>query len=172
MYYKFVMKRILAITFLAAALISRAFAADLDIGTHASFFLPPEGGGNTIMAGIDANYRLSSYFSARASVDNANYSANNHGYSITAVTVTLLGHLMGDSTLDPYVGAGAGLFDKKIDGISNSTTGLNAVAGIAAHFPTFNAGFEVKYTIPDTRYMDTGFYSVGGQMTGGLHVSL
>jgi len=167
------MNKILAITsFVLVTMTACAFGADLDIGTHASFFLPPEGGGNTLMTGIDANYRVGPYFSLRGSVDNASYATNDHKYSVTSITLTAIEHLMGDSPIDPYIGAGAGLYDKTIDGDPNSTTGLNALAGIAARFQTFNVGFELKYTIPDTRYMETGYYSVGGQMTGGLHVSL
>lgn len=123
------------------------------------------------MTGIDANYRISSYFSARASVDNANYQTSEHQYSLTSLSITLIGHLLGAASIDPYVGAGIGYYDKTIDGSSDSSTGLNTLAGIAAHFPTFNAGLEIKYIIPDTRHMETGFYSIGGQMTGGIHVS-
>jgi len=171
MYYKVAMKKILVASLFLVIFIHGSSAADLDIGTHASFFIPPEGGGNTLMTGIDANYKIGSYFSARASVDNANYSTADHQYSLTSLTITLIGHILGASSIDPYLGAGVGLFDKKIDGVSDSSTGLNALAGIAAHFPTFNAGLEIKYTIPDTGHMDTGFYSIGGQMTGGLRVS-
>jgi len=165
------MKKILAISAFILILCPIAFADDLDIGTHASFYLPPEGGGNTLMMGVDANYRIGSYFSARGSIDNSNYSTSDHQYSLTTYTVTLIGHILGDSNIDPYLGAGLGLYDKKTDGISNSTTGYNALAGLAFRFPAFNAGLEIKYTIPDSRHMDTGYYSIGGQMTGGLHVS-
>lgn len=171
-YYKYVTRKILAITFLLMLLCGNSLAADLDIGTHASFFIPPEGGGNTLMTGIDANYRLNTYFSARGSIDNANYQTNEHQYSLTSLTVTLIGHLLGESSIDPYVGAGVGYYDKKIDGNSDSSTGLNALAGISAKFTTFSVGLEVKYIIPDTKHMETGFYSVGGQLTGGLHISM
>jgi hypothetical protein len=149
-----------------------SYAADLDIGTHASFYSPPEGGGNTAMVGVDATYRLNNYFSARGSVDNANYRTTEHQYSLTSYTLDMLLHLMGAAQIDPYVGLGGGLNEKQIDGFPNSTTLMNALAGVTIHFPTFNAGVEIKYTIPDTRYMDTGFYSAGGNMTGGMHLSL
>lgn len=165
------MKKILVTLFILLTC-AGSFAADLDIGTHASFYVPPEGGGTTLMTGIDADYRIGSYFSARGSVDNANYQTSEHQYSLTALTLTLIYHTLGASSIDPYLGAGAGLYDKKTDGVSDSTTGLNVLAGVSAKFQTFNVGFEVKYIIPDTRHMDTGFYSFGGQMTGGLHVSL
>jgi hypothetical protein len=48
------MKKILAITSAIFLVSTVALAADLDIGTHASVYYPPEGGGNTVMAGIDA----------------------------------------------------------------------------------------------------------------------
>jgi len=172
MYYKFVMRKILATSFLAILLCSGALAADLDIGTHASFYSPPEGGGNTVMAGIDATYRMGPYFSARGDLDNSNYQAADHKYSLTSVSITLIGHLLGASNIDPYIGLGVGYYDKITDGASDKSTGLNSVAGIAVHFQTFNAAVEIKYVIPDTRHMDTGFYSAGGQMTGGLHVDL
>lgn len=166
------MRKILATTFVVLLMYTGVFAADLDIGTHASFYYPPEGGGNTLMTGIDATYRIGPYFSARGDLDNSSYQTADHKYSVTSLAVTLLGHIMGDSNIDPYIGGGLGFYDKKIDGVANSSTGLNAVTGIAVHFQTFNAGIEIKYVILDTRYMETGFYSVGGNMTGGLHVDL
>ncbi len=171
-YYKIVMKKILAITFVIALMHTGALAADLDIGTHASVYYPPDGGGNTMMVGIDATYRMDPYFSARGDLDNSSYQSADHKYSLTSMAVTLIGHLLGDSNFDPYVGAGLGYYDKKIDGIADSSTGLNSLAGIAVHFKTFSAGIEVQYVIPDTRYMETGFYSFGGNMTGGLHIEM
>jgi hypothetical protein len=172
MYYKFVMRKILATTFIAFFMCANSFAADLDIGTHASFYAPPEGGGNTLMTGVDATYRVGPYFSARGDLDNSSYQTADHKYSLTSLTLTLIGHLMGASNIDPYLGAGIGHYDKKIDGETNLSTGLNYLAGIAAHFQTFNAGIEIKYVIPDTRYMDTGFYTAGANMTGGMHIDL
>jgi hypothetical protein len=172
MYYKFVMRKILATSFLAMFMCAGALAADLDIGTHASFYSPPEGGGNTLMTGIDATYCFGPYFSARGDLDNSSYQTADHKYSLTSLAVTLIGHLLGDSKVDPYVGGGLGYYDKKTDGVSDTSTGLNALTGITVHFQTFNVGVEIKYLIPDTRHMETGFYSVGGQMTGGLHVDL
>jgi opacity protein-like surface antigen len=173
LYYKFIMKKLLAIAFCLFFAASASYSADLDLGTHASFFLPPEGGGgNATMVGVDANYKIGPYFSARGSVDNSNYVANTINYSLTSVTVTLIGHLLGSSPIDPYAGAGIGFYDKKTNGVSRDTTGLNALAGISMNFQTFTAGIEIKYTLPDTRYMNSGFYSIGGQMTGGMHLSL
>jgi hypothetical protein len=40
------------------------------------------------------------------------------------------------------------------------------------HLLVFDLGAEIKYVIPDTRDMKTGFYSAGANFTGGLHVSL
>jgi len=166
------MRNILALTFIIILVCSNAFAADLDIGTHASFYYPPEGGGNTLMTGIDATYKVGSYFSARGDLDNSSYQAADHKYSLTSLAVTLIGHLMGESNIDPYIGGGIGYFDKKTDGVSDTSTGLNALAGVAAHFQSLNVGVELKYTIPDTRHMETGFYSFGGNMTSGIHVDL
>ena len=172
MYYKFVMRKILATTFIALFICASSFAADLDIGTHASFYAPPEGGGNTLMTGVDATYRVGPYFSARGDVDNSSYQTADHKYSLTSLTLTLIGHPMGASSIDPFLGAGLGNYDKQIDGLTDSSTGLNFLAGIAAHFQTFNAGIEIKYVIPDTRDMATGFYTVGANMTGGMHIEL
>jgi hypothetical protein len=171
-YYKSVMKKLLATTVLVILICSSSVAASLNIGTHASFYAPPEGGGNTLMAGIDATYRLNSYFSARGDLDASNYQSNDHKYSLTSLSVTLIGHLLGSSSVDPYLGAGIGLYDKRTDDVTDRSTGFNALAGIAVHFPTFNLGIEVKYVLPDTRHMDAGFYTMGGNMTGGLHVDL
>ena len=124
------------------------------------------------MTGVDATYRIGPYFSARGDLDNSNYQSFDHKYSLTSLSITLIGHLLGDSNFDPYVGGGLGFYDKSTDGVTDSSTGLNALAGIIAHFQTFNAGLELKYVIPDTRHMETGFYTFGGNMTGGLHVEL
>ncbi len=124
------------------------------------------------MVGVDANYRMNDYFSVRGSVDNSNYSTNEHKYSLTMVMVNLIGHLMGKSSVDPYAGAGMGLSDKNTDGSSVTTTALNALAGIAVNIQGLTAGLEIKYTIPDTRDMNTGFYSAGGNLTGGVHLTI
>jgi opacity protein-like surface antigen len=166
------MKKILAITFFVILAHTSAFASDLNIGTQASFYYPPEGGGNTLMAGIDATYRLSPYFSARSDLNSSNYQSADHKYSLTSLAVTLIGHLLGDSRFDPYIGAGVGYYDKETDGLSDPSTGFNSIAGIMFHFKTFSAGIEVQYVIPDTRHMETGFYSFGGNMTGGLHIEM
>ena len=166
------MKNILVVTIFLLFCSSAALSADLDIGTHANFYLPPEGGGNTLSTGIDATYRIDNYVSARGSVDNASYSANNIHYSLTSLTIDLIYHALGKNTLDPYIGAGVGYYEQKADLETTSSTGLNALAGILFHFQSFNAGIEVKYVVPDTHHMETGFYSVGGQLTGGLHITL
>jgi hypothetical protein len=166
------MKKLLATTVFVFLICGRSFAGSVDIGTHASFYAPPEGGGNTLMVGVNATYVLNSYFSARGDVDSSNYQANDHKYSLTSLTLTLIGHLLGNSAVDPYLGAGMGMYDKKTDDLSDTSTGLNALAGIAMHFPTIDLGIEVKYVIPDTRDMKTGFYSAGCNLTGGLHVRL
>ena len=151
---------------------SATLAAELDIGPHASFFLPPDGGGNTLMTGIDATYRLNDNFSARGSVDNANYSSNDHKYMVTSFSLDLITHILGKSAFDPYIGTGVVYYEKSTDGISASTTGLNAIAGISMNFQTFSAGIEVKYVVPDANDMKTGFYTAGGQLAGSLHVDL
>ena len=124
------------------------------------------------MTGIDATYTLNSYFSARGDLDTSNYQSNDHKFSLTSLTITLMGHLLGSYYIDPYLGAGVGLYDKKIDDTSDSSTGLNGLAGIAVHFPAFNVGVEIKYILPDTRHMEAGFYTMGVNFTGGLHVDL
>ncbi|MFH1709730.1 MAG: outer membrane beta-barrel protein [bacterium] len=166
------MRKILATTFVVILMCVGASAADLDIGTHASFYYPPEGGGNTLMTGIDATYRIGPYLSIRGDLDNSSYQAAAHKYSMTSLAVTLIGHLLGASMVDPYLGGGVGLYEKNTDGTVDSSTGLNALAGIAIRFQTFNVGVEAKYVLPDTRHMETGFYTIGGNMTGGLHIDL
>jgi hypothetical protein len=172
MYYKFVMRKILATTFIVILMCAPSFAADLDIGTHASFYYPTEGGGNTLMTGVDATYRTGPYLSIRGDLDNSSYQTADHKYSLTSLAVTLIGHLLGESKIDPYVGGGLGFYEKTTDGLIDSSTGLNALAGIAVHFQTLNVGLEIKYVLPDTRHMETGFYTIGGNLTGGLHIDL
>jgi hypothetical protein len=61
---------------------------------------------------------------------------------------------------------------KKIDTVETNLSGYNAVAGITMNAPSMNVGVEIKYTIPDGNHMETGFYSVGGNLTSGVHISL
>lgn len=124
------------------------------------------------MTGIDATYTFNSYFSARGDLSASNYRTNDHKYSLNSLTITLMGHLLGSYYIDPYLGGGVGLYDKTIDNVSDSSTGLNGLAGIAVHFPAFNIGIEITYVLPDTRYPDTGFYAAGANFTGGLHIGL
>ena len=149
----------------------QALAASLSIGTHASYFLPPESGASsTLMVGIDANYRIGGYFSAQLSIENANYVAGGKQYSLTPITLSLIAYPYPGAQLSPYVGGGIGYYDKKIDGVSDSTTGIHAMTGISVALQTFNAGFEMKYTIPDTKDMSVSYTSVSGNMTGGLYM--
>jgi hypothetical protein len=161
-----------AVLLVFAGLSSQVFCADLDIGTHANFYLPPEGGGNTLMTGVDATYRLDDHFSARGSVDNSNYAANGIAYSVTSLSLTLIEHLLGASVFDPYLGAGMTISQKKVDAVENNMTGYNAVAGVALNSSSVNVGVEIKYTIPDSGHMETGYYSVGGNLTSAVHISL
>jgi opacity protein-like surface antigen len=166
------MKKLLmaiAIIFLG---ISSAQAATLDIGPHAYFYLPPEGGGNTLMTGVHAIYRLNDYFSVKGSADTSNYSTPTNKYTDSELSLDLLAHLMGYSNIDPYLGAGFDVAQYTVDTTTRGRTGLNALAGLAVTISGLQAGLEVKYTIPDTQDMKTGYYSVGGQITGSIHMDL
>ena len=165
------MKKIIASVIIFQILSFQVFAASLSIGTHASYFVPPETGAtSTLMMGIDANYRMGGYFSAQLSVENANYVAGGKQYSLTPITLSVIGHPYPNAPFNPYIGGGIGYYDKTVDGASASTTGLHAMTGIALNLKTVNAGFEIKYTIPDTRDMSVGYSSVSGNMTGGMYM--
>jgi len=168
------MKKLPVFIFLAT-LSTGALAGDLDIGTHANFYLPPGGGSNTLMTGIDASYRMNDRFSAKGSADTSNYTTDTAKFEVTMLSLDLIYHALGASAIDPYFGAGAGLTDTKTDdGTTRSditTTSYNAVAGISANLQSLNVGVEIKYIIPDSRHMETGFYSVGGNLAGGMHIS-
>lgn len=160
------------ILMLILSLSAPVLCADLDIGTHANFYLPPEGGGNTLMTGVDVSYKLNDHFSARGSLDNSNYTANGSAYSITMLSLTLIDHLLGSSAFDPYVGAGLNMSQGKVDTIETNMTGYNAVAGLSYKTSGVTVGVEIKYIVPDSRYMETGYYLVGGNLTSAVHISL
>lgn len=155
------------------ALCCCSFAADLTIGTHASYYTPAEEGATpTLMLGVDADYKIGGYFTARLSIDNSNYSIAGTQYSMTPVTLSLIGHPYPDAAISPYIGGGVGYYDKKINGMSDSTTGIHALAGISMNFQTFIAGIEIKYTIPDLEDGSINYTSTTATMTGGLFVQL
>jgi len=148
-----------------------AFSASLSVGTHASYFVPPESGAtSTLMMGVDAMYKMGGYFSAQFSVENANYIAAGKQYSLTPITVSLIAHPYPNAQLNPYVGGGVGYYDKRVDGASDSTTGVHVMTGINILLQNVNAGFEIKYTVPDTRNMNVGYSSVTGSMVGGMYM--
>jgi hypothetical protein len=167
------MKRTLLIVLILCSLSFQALAADLIIGTHASYFIPPEAGASpTLMVGVDADYMIGPYFLAQLSIENANYTAGGSQYSLTPITLSLIGYPSPGATLEPYIGGGVGYYDRKIDGVSDSTTGIHAMMGIALNFQALTAGIEVRYTMPDTRDGSINYTSISANMTGGLYMKL
>ncbi|MFC1559949.1 hypothetical protein ACFLZ2_00395 [Candidatus Margulisiibacteriota bacterium] len=167
------MKKALLVLIILSFMSLQVFAAELSIGTRVSYFMPPEAGASsTLMLGIDADYNLGPHFLAQLAVENANYTAGGSQYSLTPITLTLMGYPAPGAPLEPYIGGGIGYYDKKIDGVSASTTGIHAVAGIALNMLTFIAGFEIKYTIPDIKDGSINYTSVSANMTGGMYMKL
>lgn len=158
------MKKICIVVSLLAFIsvpMAASYAAELTIGTHASYYLPPEAGASsTVLLGADVSYNLDKYIEAQLSIEKSDYSASGNEYSRTNVPITIKAHYSPYSPLDPYVGGGVGYYDLKTNGVSNATAGLHALAGISINLAGLSGGLEYKYTIPNTNAWDVGYSSL------------
>ena len=167
------------LTVVLIALISSFAFAGLYVGPHAEFYLAPNSG-NATLVGIKTRYSMNDYFALQGSADTANYSNSNTRYTVTSLGGDIIYHFLGTqiiryghnywvwldnlavSGIDPYVGTGGGIFNTAgSDSTSRTTTAVNALAGLTVSLSSYYVELEVKYTVPDTRDMKTGFYSIG-----------
>lgn len=150
-----------------------SFAADVRIGTHASYYIPPEAGASaTVLLGADIDYDVDRYIEARLSIEKSDYTASGTQYSRTNVPITIKAHYSPYSSLDPYIGGGIGYYDLSTNGVSNATAGIHALAGVTMNLAGLSGGLEYTYTIPDTRTTGVGYSSFTLNINGGSYFQL
>jgi opacity protein-like surface antigen len=149
------------------------FAGNLDLMGRAGIYTPPvSGAAPSIMYGVGAEYEVTDNISVRAAADTTSYSDGTDNYTLTPVTVDLIYRQTIQGMLTPYVGAGIGYYSTSVNGAATSTTGLQTEAGVKFALGGFNAGFEIRYLLPDTSNSAGGAFSTNGYATGQFTQSL
>ena len=171
---KKLMLLILLFTLVVAPLSAKPKKGHLSVKAKVSLYDPPDGGSTTIY-GVNATYRLSSFFSVAGNVEYSVYD-NDSNEDVTYLPVTVEGkfHPLGlSSNFDPYLGAGLGLFLKTVGDDNESTFGYEMLGGITYHSNT-GIGFtgEAKYSIPDVSKPDVGGLTIGGGVEGSFEMDL
>jgi len=160
------MKKLLIVT-LALSIAYPCFAGKLDLMGRAGIYTPPvSGAAPSIMYGVGAEYGITENLSIRAAADTTSYSDGTNNYTLTPVTVDLIYHQTIQGMLTPYVGAGLGYYAYSMNGNTSSTTGLQTEAGVKFALGGFNAGFEIRYLLPDTADASSGAFTTNGYATG------
>ncbi len=145
----------------------------LSLKAKVSLYDPPDGG-QTMIYGVTADYRFSNFFSAAGNAEYAQYN-NDDSEDVTYMPVTVDGklHALGDSSIDPYLGAGLGLFLKTVGDENETTFGFEFLGGISYHMESgFGFSAEAKYAIPDVSNPDEGGLTLGGGIEGSLEMDL
>ncbi len=154
-------------------LMAKGKKGHLSLKAKVSLYDPPDGSQTTIY-GMTADYRFSNFLSAAGNVEYAVYD-NDGGDDVKYMPVTVDGklHALGDSSIDPYLGAGFGLFLKTVGDENETTFGFEFLGGISYHMENgFGFSGEAKYAIPDVSNPDDGGLTIGGGIEGSLEMDL
>jgi opacity protein-like surface antigen len=161
------MSRILCALIVLTIIVSPVFAGQLNLMGRAGIYTPPvAGAAPSIMYGVGAEYDMTENFTVRAAADTTSYSDGTNNYTLTPVTLDLIYRQTIQGMLTPYVGAGIGYYASSVNGATSSTTGLQTEAGVKFALGGFNAGFEIRYLLPDTADASSGAFSTNGYATG------
>ena len=143
-------------------------AGTLTMGARAGLYSPPEAGASpSLMYGVTANYDVSEYLLLRGAAENTSYSVGSNSYTLTPITIDAILHTHLGS-LTPYAGAGVGYYTRTVNGVSSSTTGVQAETGLKFTIGNVDSGFEIRYLLPDTANTASGSMSYNGYVTGGF----
>lgn len=161
------MLKILSVLVVLGLLTVPSFAGQLDLMGRAGIYTSPIAGTSpSIMYGVGAEYGINDNLAVRAAADTTSFSDGTSNYTLTPVTIDLIYRQTIQGMLTPYVGAGIGYYANTKDGNTTSTTGLQTEVGINFALGGFNAGFELRYILPDTGNAGTGAFTTNGYATG------
>ena len=145
---------------------SAVLAGQLTLGAKAYIYNPPEEGASpSLMYGFVLDYDMNRYLHAMAEASYTSYAAKGINYTLMPITLNLVAHFLPGSPVDPYLGGGVGYYSKTADGVENSKTGWQTMAGVTFRVGNFYAGFEATYIVPDMS-QSTGSVAWGGWASG------
>jgi hypothetical protein len=163
-----VMIGLLGLLVLGAMLPAPASAGLIDIRARLSMYSPSEGGGPALMYGLGADVNFDEHLTLAAAAEYAAYSANGHNYTLMPITLDLIYRLLPGFPIDPFLGAGLGIYNKGTDGVSKSSLGGQLRAGVQANLGLFGASADVRYVVPDFSDTSRSGVSYGLQVGGAL----
>ncbi|MEO0262533.1 MAG: hypothetical protein ABIM62_02300 [candidate division WOR-3 bacterium] len=114
--------------------------------------------------GIYVNYNYLEYFGARGGVEWVKIDDLNQ---VSVPLEALFYPLKYGKIFSPYLGLGIGGYFLKGENISEITLGYQAFAGFKFNFQKLDAGFEIKYVVPDIGE-GKGQWVYSGTIGGGL----
>ncbi len=157
---------------MSLALYLPSFAGTLNVSGRAGIYTPNEAGANpSIMYGLGAEYGINSNFSVRAAVETTSYTVSDVQHTYTPITVDLIYNQTIGGIVTPYLGAGVSYNNTTVGGNATQTTGVQAEAGVKVALGGLNAGFEVRYLVPDTKDLSRGSTNYNGYATGSFSQS-
>lgn len=152
--------------------IAPAQAGTVDISGRAGIYTPSiPGASPSLMYGVGADVGLTDHLSLRGAVETTTYTVNNQNYTYMPVTLDLIYRETIAGMVTPYVGAGLSYNSTTSANVNTQTAGCQAEAGVTFALGGMNAGFEVRYLIPDMSKMDKGSTTMNGYMTGSFNQS-
>ena len=165
------MKKLVISLLIGFILVAPCLAGNLNISGRAGMYTP-SGGSASLMYGLGADYALNQNLSVRAAVENTTYTVNNVSTSFTPVTLDLIYSQTVAETLHPYLGAGVSYNTYNTGGVSSSTGGAQAEAGIRFELGGFSAGVEFRYMLADFNNGNSGSTTYNAYATGAFSQSL
>lgn len=167
------MRQILLICLILLTSVQSAHAGIAAFSARASIYNPPEEGASpSLMYGFGFDYAVNPIITVRGAAEYTSYSVGGVSYSLMPITLSVLAHLIPYSQIDPYLGAGIGLYSKTVGAEESRTLGAQAVAGIKFYMGNFTAAFEANYMIPDWNKSGKGDFNYGGWASGFTYVTV
>ena len=114
--------------------------------------------------GIYVNYNYLEYFGARGGIEWVKIDDLNQ---MSIPLEALFYPLKYGKIFSPYVGIGIAGYFLKGENINKTSIGYQGFAGFKFHFQKMDAGFEIKYVVPDIND-GKGHWVYGGTIGGSL----
>ncbi len=147
------------------------FAGTLNISGRAGMYNPGNGISTSLMYGVGADYDITQNISVRAAVETTTYNVAGTSVTYTPVTADLIYNQTIGGIITPYIGAGLSYNSFSSRGVTTSTNGYQAEAGIKLGLGGFHAGVEYRYMVPDSANPNRNTSSTSAFMEGSFSQS-
>ena len=167
------MRQILLICLMLFFLAPGSHAGVAAFSARASIYNPPEDGASpSFMYGFGFDYAVNPVVTVRGAAEYTSYTAKGVNYSLMPITLNVIAHFIPYGQIDPYLGAGVGLYSKTVGPDESRTLGAQAVGGIKFYMGNFAAAFEANYMIPDWNKSGKGDFNCGGWASGFTYITV